>query len=47
MGTMGDFHDVMKHIFAGKIKPIVDKSFPMREAAAAHERWKKASSSAR
>src|SRR5882724_6586422 len=41
MGTMGDFHEVMKHIFSGKIKPIVDKSFPMREAAAAHERLEK------
>src|SRR5215467_5990805 len=41
MGTMGDFHEVMKHIFAGKIKPVVDKSFPLREAAAAHERLEK------
>jgi NADPH:quinone reductase len=31
----------MKHIFAGKIKPVVDKSFPLREAAAAHERLEK------
>ncbi len=41
MGTMGDFHEVMKHIFAGKIKPVVDKSFPMREAMAAHQRLEK------
>ncbi len=41
MGTMGDFHEVMKHIFAGKIKPVVDKSFPLREAAAAHQRLEK------
>src|SRR5581483_8983774 len=41
MGTMGDFHEVMKHIFAGKIKPVVDKSFPLREAAAAHHRLEK------
>jgi NADPH:quinone reductase-like Zn-dependent oxidoreductase len=41
MGTMGDFHEVMKHIFAGKIKPVVDKSFPMREAVAAHQRLEK------
>jgi NADPH:quinone reductase-like Zn-dependent oxidoreductase len=31
----------MKHVFAGKIKPVVDKSFPLREAAAAHERLEK------
>jgi NADPH:quinone reductase-like Zn-dependent oxidoreductase len=41
MGTQGDFHEVMKHIFAGKIKPVVDKSYPLREAAAAHERLEK------
>ena len=41
MGTMGDFHEVMKHIFAGKLKPVVDKSFPLREAQAAHERLEK------
>jgi NADPH:quinone reductase-like Zn-dependent oxidoreductase len=41
MGTQGEFHEVMKHIFAGKIKPVVDKSYPLREAAAAHERLEK------
>ncbi|HYL91865.1 MAG TPA: zinc-binding dehydrogenase [Alphaproteobacteria bacterium] len=38
MGTQGDFHEVMKHVFSGKLKPVVDRSFPMREARAAHER---------
>lgn len=37
MGNMGEFHEVMKHLFAGRLKPVVDKSFPLREAAAAHE----------
>jgi NADPH:quinone reductase-like Zn-dependent oxidoreductase len=41
MGTMGDFHQVMKHIFSGKIKPVVDRSFPLRDAASAHERVEK------
>ena len=41
MGTMGDFHEVMKHIFSGQLKAVVDKSFPLREAAAAHERLEK------
>lgn len=41
MGTMGDFHEVMKHIFSGKLKPVVDKTFPLREAKAAHERLEK------
>ena len=37
MGNMGEFHEVMKHLFAGRLKPVVDKSFPLRDAAAAHE----------
>jgi NADPH:quinone reductase-like Zn-dependent oxidoreductase len=41
MGTMGDFHEVMKHIFSGKLKAVVDKSFPLHEAAAAHQRLEK------
>ena len=41
MGTMGDFHEVMKHIFSGRLKPVVDKTFPLREAKAAHERLEK------
>lgn len=41
MGTMGDFHEVMKHIFSGKLKPVVDKTFPLRDARAAHERLEK------
>jgi NADPH:quinone reductase-like Zn-dependent oxidoreductase len=41
MGDMGDFHEVMKHIFSGKLKGVVDTSFPLREARAAHERLEK------
>jgi len=37
MGTMGELHEVLKFIFNGQLKPIVDKSFPLREARAAHE----------
>lgn len=38
MGTMGDLHAVLPHIFSGRLKPVVDKTFPLREARAAHER---------
>ncbi len=38
MGTMGELHEVLKHVFSGKLKPVVDKTFPLREARAAHER---------
>jgi len=37
MGTMGDLHEVLKHVFAGRLKPVVDRSFPLRDTAAAHE----------
>ena len=41
MGTMGDLHAVLAHVFSGRLKPVVDKSFPLREARAAHERMEK------
>src|SRR5512146_287863 len=37
MGNMGEFREVMKHVFAGRLQPVVDKSFPLRDAAGAHE----------
>jgi NADPH:quinone reductase-like Zn-dependent oxidoreductase len=37
MGTMGDFREVMQHIFAGKLHAVIDRTFPMSEARAAHE----------
>jgi len=43
MGNMGEFHEVMNHVFAGRLKPVVDKSFPLRDAAAAHEYLAKSS----
>jgi NADPH:quinone reductase-like Zn-dependent oxidoreductase len=33
---MGDFHRVMQHIFSGRLKPVVDTTFPLKDAAAAH-----------
>ena len=37
MGTMNDLNEALKHVFAGTLKPVVDKTFPLREAAKAHE----------
>jgi len=37
MGTMGDLYDVLGHIFAGRLKPVVDRSFPLKDTRAAHE----------
>jgi len=36
MGTKSELHTVMKLVAAGKLKPIVDRVFPLSEAAAAH-----------
>ncbi|MFY9741723.1 MAG: zinc-binding dehydrogenase [Candidatus Sulfotelmatobacter sp.] len=37
MGTMGELHEVLKHVFAGRLKPVVDRSFPLSEIRAAHD----------
>lgn len=38
MSTLADFKDVMDLIVTGKLKPILDKTFPLKDAAAAQER---------
>lgn len=38
MGTYKDFADVMALVFAGELKPVVDRSYPLADAAAAHAR---------
>jgi NADPH:quinone reductase-like Zn-dependent oxidoreductase len=37
MGTMGELHEVLTHVFQGKLKPVVDRAFPLQDAKAAHE----------
>lgn len=37
MGTMGELQEVLEHVFAGRLKPVVDRIFPMSEVRAAHE----------
>lgn len=37
MGTMDDLNQAVKHVFSGALKPVVDKTFPLRDAAKAHE----------
>jgi NADPH:quinone reductase-like Zn-dependent oxidoreductase len=36
MGTKSELHTVMKLVAAGRLKPVVDRVFPLAEAAAAH-----------
>ncbi len=38
MSTIADFREVMDLVFAGKLTPILDTTFPLQEAAAAQER---------
>ena len=36
MGTMGDLHDVLRQVFSRKLKPVVDRVFPLAEIQEAH-----------
>ena len=38
MSTLSEFATVMGLVFAGKLKPVVDTSFPLADIRAAHER---------
>jgi len=41
MGTLADFKEVMDLVIAGKLKPVIDRTFSLKEAAAAQERlWR-------
>jgi len=37
MGTMGELHEVLGHVFAGRLKPVIDQIFPLKDIRAAHE----------
>jgi NADPH:quinone reductase-like Zn-dependent oxidoreductase len=41
MGTMGELHEVLSHVFSGKLKAVVDRTFPLQEIRAAHEYMEK------
>ena len=36
MGVKSELHTIMKLVAAGRLKPVVDRTFPLAEAAAAH-----------
>ncbi|HEY5729478.1 MAG TPA: zinc-binding dehydrogenase [Anaerolineales bacterium] len=41
MSTMDDFNEVMDLVVSGKLNPIMDKTFPLKDAALAQERlWR-------
>jgi NADPH:quinone reductase-like Zn-dependent oxidoreductase len=37
MGTMDDLNQALKYVFSGTFKPVVDRTFPLKDAAKAHE----------
>lgn len=37
MGTMGELHEVLKHVFSGRVKPVVDRTFRLADVRTAHE----------
>jgi NADPH:quinone reductase-like Zn-dependent oxidoreductase len=38
MGTMGELHQVLKFVFRGQLKPVIDRVYPLAEIRAAHQR---------
>src|ERR1700736_1411969 len=41
MGTMSELHEVLGHVFAGRLKPVVDRVFPLSEVRSAYEYMEK------
>src|SRR5215472_5062848 len=37
MGTMAELNEVLGHLFAGRLRAVVDRTFPLSEIRAAHE----------
>ena len=34
---MAELHEVLGHIFAGRLRPVVDRTFPLADLRASHE----------
>lgn len=41
MGSMGELHQVLKFVFRGQLRPVIDRVYPLAEIRAAHERLEK------
>ena len=43
MGTMSELHEVLGHVFAGRLKPVIDRDFPAAERFARRtSTWRRA-----
>jgi len=38
---MGELHEVLKHVFSGRLKPVIDRTFPLEDVRKAHEYMEK------
>src|SRR5574340_608381 len=38
MGTLGELREVLKFVFRGQLRPVIDRVYPLAEIRAAHER---------
>ena len=47
MGTMGELHEVLKLVFSGRLKPVVDRVFPLQRSAPRTSTWRRARCSGR
>jgi len=41
MGSKAELLEVLKFVFSGRLKPVIDSTFPLPEARAAHERMER------
>jgi NADPH:quinone reductase-like Zn-dependent oxidoreductase len=38
---MSELHEVLGHVFAGRLKPVIDHIFPLKDIRSAHEYMEK------
>jgi NADPH:quinone reductase-like Zn-dependent oxidoreductase len=41
MGSLSETYELLPHVQAGRLKPVIDRVFPLSEIRAAHERMEK------